>query len=186
MIVAEVGGSKATLYRYFPTKEALVAGLITDVIDRAQQAQGGVTAAAFAALPLRDALTRIGRATLEAVVSAPALGMLRLCLSEVNRFPQLARALWEHGPARSYALFAEFLVDRCARGELEVDDVQLASEHFLAAIAGHIQLKVAMGIAEAPKPREMEARVAAAVETFLARYQRTAPAPPRARRAARR
>ncbi|MCA9679161.1 MAG: TetR/AcrR family transcriptional regulator, partial [Myxococcales bacterium] len=169
MIVAEVGGSKATLYKYFPTKEALVAGLITEVIDGAQRAQGGLAADALAALPLRDALTRIGRATLDAVVSAPAIGMLRLCLGEVNRFPDLARALWDHGPARSYAVFRAFLEDRRDRGELDVDDLQLASEHFLAAIAGHIQLKVAMRIAEPPPPRERDQRVAAAVATFLAR-----------------
>ena len=33
MIVAEVGGSKATLYRSFPAKEALIAGLMDQVAD---------------------------------------------------------------------------------------------------------------------------------------------------------
>lgn len=167
MIVAEVGGSKATLYKYFPTKEALVAGLIADVVERMSSAQGGLD---VADLPLREALMRFGRATLGAVVSDPALDMLRLSLGEHRRFPELAAAVWTNGPAVTYANFRRFLRERCERGELDVPDEQLAAEHFLAAIAGHIQLKVAMGMAKPPSKREVERRVAAATETFLARY----------------
>ena len=61
---------------------------------------------------------------------------------------------------------------RTKLGELAAQDTQLAAEHFLAAIAGHIQLKVAMGQATAPSPAEMDRRVEAAVDTFLARYER--------------
>jgi TetR/AcrR family transcriptional repressor of mexJK operon len=101
-----------------------------------------------------------------------AVTLLRLSLGEYGRFPQLARVVWEHGPAVTYANFQRFLADRQERGELEVDDPQLASEHFIAGIVGHIQLKVAMGITEPPSPEESEQRVAAAAATFLSRYGR--------------
>lgn len=172
MIVAAVGGSKATLYKHFPSKESLVEGLIDQAASRAQPAQ------APEALPLREALTQLGRATLDAVVSDAAAAALRLCLGSYGRFPQLARTVWDHGPALTYARFAGFLERRCAAGELVVPDTQLACEHFLAGIAGHIQLKVAMGVCPPPDEAERARRVDAAVETFLARYA----APPSKRR----
>lgn len=166
-IVAEVGGSKATLYKVFPTKEDLVRGVITEALDQSSAGQGGPS---IEAMPLRDALMRLGRITHEVVVGEGAVAMLRLAMGEVHRFPELAEAVWQVGPARSYARFRVFLEARCAAGELAVPDVQLASEQFLATIAGHIQLKVAMGVAPPPSAAEREARVASAVETFLARY----------------
>ncbi len=167
MIVAEAGGSKATLYKYFSSKQALVAGLIDDIVEGINRNH---PAFAVDDVPLREALTRVGRAVLDAVVSDNAVDTLRLALGEYNRFPELARTVWEHGPAVSYTNFRVFIERRQKRGELRYDDAQLTAEHFLAAIAGHIQLKVAMGMCEAPRPKERERRVEAAVDCFLARY----------------
>jgi len=105
--------------KYFPSKEALVEGLIDQVAAGVQPALN------VDALPLRVALTQIGRATLDAVVSEPAAAALRLCLGAYGRFPQLARTVWTHGPEVTYAGFARFIEQRCTTGELEVDDVQL-------------------------------------------------------------
>lgn len=167
MIVAEVGGSKATLYRHFPSKDELIAGLMDQVVA-AMSAR--TPPATLDDAPLEQALTTVGSALLRAVVSPGAVTLLRLCLGEYGRFPDLARVVWEHGPAVTYANFARLLDQRRSRGELAVDDLQLASEHFLAAIAGHIQLAVAMGMREPPGEDEIERRVAAAVATFIARY----------------
>lgn len=167
MIVAQAGGSKATLYRYFPSKDDLIAGLMDDVVATIGRQ---VPSKALDDLPLEVALTGIGRAMLDGVLSPRAITLFRLSLAEYGRFPQLARVVWEHGPARTYATFHGFLSDRQARGEVLVDDLQLASEHFIAGIVGHIQTKVAMGMAERPSPEEAERRVAAAVAAFLARY----------------
>ncbi len=167
MIVAEAGGSKATLYQYFPEKDALVAGLMDQV---AASVSSRTPSLAVDDVPLEEALTIIGRRALEGVVSPRAIGLLRLCLGEYGRFPELARVVWEHGPAVTYANFRRFLEERQARGEVRVEDTQLAAEHFIAGIVGHLQLKVAMGMAEPPSSDEIDRRVAAAAATFLARY----------------
>lgn len=171
MIVGEAGGSKATLYKHFPSKESLIAGLMDDVVAsiRTQTLPAGV-----GEMPLREALTAIGRVVLAAVGSEQAIAVFRLCLGEYGRFPELARVVWDHGPAVTYANFHRFLEDRRDRGEVEYDDVQFASEQFIAGIVGHLQPKIAMGIAEPPSEEESALRVASAVETFMARYARGA------------
>ena len=166
-IVAEVGGSKATLYRHYPTKADLVAGLIEQV-----SASVGLRVDELAAddVPVAAALTAIGRAALRGVTSPEAIAVVRISLSERFRFPELAQVVWEHGPALTYDRFRTFLERRTASGELHVDDPQLAAEHFIAGLVGHLQPKVAMGIADPPDDAEVERRVAAAVTAFLAAY----------------
>jgi TetR/AcrR family transcriptional regulator, mexJK operon transcriptional repressor len=171
MLVDEVGGSKATLYTRFPTKAALVTGLM----DRVAASVSPPVDHASNAAPLEDELVRIGTVALRGVVSGQAVAVLRICLGEHGRFPELAKVVWEHGPAITYGSFRAFVEERQRRGELDVPDPQLAAEQFLAGIVGHIQLKVAFGVAEPPDEAEVERRVRSAVATFLARY---ATAPP--------
>ena len=166
MILAEVGGSKATLYKCFPSKDALVAGLM----DRVSQSVGQDRDALNDERPLEEALLGYGEAVLRAVTSERAVTLLRLCLGEHGRFPELSRVVWEHGPAITYARFRAFLDARTRAGEAHVEDPQLAAEQFIAGIVGHIQLKIAMGQAAPLNDDEITGRVASAVATFLARY----------------
>jgi TetR/AcrR family transcriptional regulator, mexJK operon transcriptional repressor len=167
MVVTEVGGSKATLYRYFPSKDDLVTGLIARV---------GATVSAdmvdptTSTVPLADELAAVARSACRGVWSPAAVAVLRLCLGEYSRFPDLATAVWEHGPARTYANFQALIAERQRRGEILVDDPQIAAEQFLGGTVGHIQLKIAFGMTEPPSESELEARVQAAVRGFLARY----------------
>jgi TetR/AcrR family transcriptional regulator, mexJK operon transcriptional repressor len=166
MLVAEVGGSKATLYKHFPTKESLVTGLM----DRVAATVNPIADHTANTEPLAEELIRIGTAALRGVTSPQGIAVLRICLGEYGRFPELARVVWNHGPAVTYANFHAFVNERRRRGELDVDDPQLAAEHFIASLVGHIQLKVAFGIADPPDDTEIDRRVRSAVATFLARY----------------
>jgi TetR/AcrR family transcriptional regulator, mexJK operon transcriptional repressor len=167
MVIAETGGSKATLYKHFPTKEDLVTGLMEQVADTVSLEMDDPTTST---LPLTDGLTAIARSTCQGVWSPGAAAVLRLCLGEYGRFPELAHTVWSVGPTRSYANFRAFLAERQRRGEVTVDDTQIAAEQFLGGLVGHLQLKIAFGMTRPPTQDEIDARVDSAVTTFLARY----------------
>lgn len=166
MIVARTGGSKATLYKHFPSKEALVAGVMEQLVGRASEAAPGLDEA----LPCPEALDRFGRTLLGAIASPEAVALVRLSLGEYARFPEVARLVWERGPAVTYTRFRRFLAAREASGELVVPDHQLAAEQFISGLVGHAQLKVAFGQGEPPDEEEIAVRVASSVQTFMARY----------------
>jgi TetR/AcrR family transcriptional repressor of mexJK operon len=167
MLIAEVGGSKATLYKHFPAKGDLVAGLIDRIADTISQ---DMTDPKASTTPLADELTAIARSACSGVWSPDAIALVRLCLGEFGRFPQLARTIWEHAPAVTYANFTAFIAERQRRGEIIVDDPQIAAEQFLGGTVGHQQLKLAFGMTTPPTDSETEARIESAVKTFLARY----------------
>lgn len=162
-IVSEAGGSKATIYRYFSSKEELFEALIDDVRAGTESAPA---VGDLAELELVDALDRVGRDVAAAALDPRIVVLLRMALGEFNRFPELARALFDRGPAASYRRFLALLADRAATGEVEVPDPQIAAEQFFGGIVGHQQMRLALGAGE-PTPEEIDARVRSAVEAFV-------------------
>lgn len=166
-LVAAAGGSKATLYRYFSSKEELFEAIIADLTDTTVADR---SVDELADLRLEEGLRAIGHATARAALSEQATVLFRLAVGEYVRFPELAQLMFERGPAVSYARLRDFLAGRAAAGEIHVDDPQIAAEQFLGGIVGHLQLRRALG--QAPTdPTQITARVEAGVKTFLAAHR---------------
>lgn len=166
-LVAEAGGSKATLYRYFSSKQDLFEAIIADLTASTVTER---PTGELAALSLEEGLRAIGHATAQAALSDRATVLFRLAIGEYNRFPELARAMFERGPAISYARLRDFIASRVQAGEIKVGDTQIAAEQFLGGIVGHQQLRVALG-QDQPDPSAITARVEAAIESFLVTHQ---------------
>lgn len=167
-LVAATGGSKATLYRYFSSKEEMFEAIIADLGETILATR---SADELAGLDLEEGLRAIGLATAGAALSEQATVLFRLATAEIGRFPQLAQIMFERGPAVSYARLRDFLSERVKVGEIEVDDLQIAAEQFLGGIVGHQQLRRALG-QEPVDASGITARVEAAITTFLAAHRR--------------
>lgn len=165
-IVVAAGGSKATLYRYFASKEDLFVAIIDDLTGSTVSER---PLDELATVSLDEGLRAIGHATARAALSEQAAVMFRLAAGELTRFPQLAQVMYERGPAVSYARLREFLTARAVAGDIVVDDLQIAAEQFLGGIVGHQQLRRALG-QPSPTASEISARVEAAIRTFRAAY----------------
>lgn len=105
-IAAEVGGSKSTLYRYFPSKAALFAAYVEEV--------GTLTCAALAAVDVEGkepetVLADTARAYLDLMLTPSALAVTRLVMAEAGRFPEVGRIFYERGIQRSEQQIAAIL-----------------------------------------------------------------------------
>lgn len=164
-VVAEAGGSKATLYRYFRSKRELFEAIIDDL--GASNLPPAVESADAA--PLDEALRAFGHGVAAAALSERAIVLLRLAIGEAARFPELGQALFERGPALSYARFAALVAPHVESRELAIADIDVAAEQFIGGIVGHQQLRMALAVST-PTPAEIDTRVEAAVTAFLATY----------------
>lgn len=165
-IVRATGGSKETLYRNFDSKEALFAAVIDDL----QTTLAAVPSSPeIVDLPVEEGLRLLGRATASAALSDRAIALLRLASGEHNRFPELAKLLFELAPARSYARLRAYLRAKQESGEVDIADFQIAAEQFLSGLVGHQQLRMLLGAGK-PSSRDMDKRVDAAVVAFVRAY----------------
>lgn len=171
-IVEAAGGSKATLYRHFDSKEALFEAIIDDVASKLTPP--GMPAG-YLDLPLEQGLRILGHATAAGALSQQAAVLTRLASAEVNRFPNLAKLLYDRGPALTYQRFGHYLEHKERQGEIALNlDRQIAAEQFISSIVGHQQLRMQLAIGT-PTKSEIEARVEAATATFITTYATPSP-----------
>ena len=161
-VLAEVGGSKRTLYRHFPTKEDLFTAIVTNVSDR-------VLAALEPASDddVRTALTDMGRRYLTVLLSPEGLSLYRAMVSEAPHFPELSKAFFRDGPGRASLYLSRFIREQVEKGVLDVTDAKVAASQFLGAVRGDIHLSAVLSSRQPTKPAIRRA-VEQAVDTFLA------------------
>lgn len=163
-IVAAAGGSKATLYRYFESKEALFAAIIDEI---AAASAPETIDDELAAADLEPGLRLIATTTTRGALHPRTIELLQLAVAEARRFPNLAEVLFAKGPAVNYERLRTFLRRHEALGTIELRDAQIAAEQFLGGIVGHQQLRMSLAL-PAPSDADITQRIDAAVTAFLA------------------
>jgi AcrR family transcriptional regulator len=162
-IAQRAGGSKTTLWSYFPSKDLLFAAVVDDIVQ--------VHAKALSVdlpldLPVPEILRRFGLALLDSIYSSEILSLHRLVAGEADRFPHLAALFYERGPARGKARLANYLAAKMNDGALRQGDPALAGRQFAGLCQGAQFHSVLFGMAEVPDHDAREAEVAAAVDSF--------------------
>jgi TetR/AcrR family transcriptional regulator, mexJK operon transcriptional repressor len=166
-IAMEASVSKGTLYNYFPSKAALFAAYVGQECSRnltsifAGADHDGEPAAV---------LRTLGRRMVELMISPVGRTIYRVVISEVTRFPELAHAFFDAGPARAIQQLSDWLAEETRRGRLVVTDPEFAAEQFFSLCQTRLVLRQKLALLDAPGPGEVEFVVDAAVTMFLRFY----------------
>ena len=123
-IVEKSGGSKATLYSYYPTK----ADLFRAVVDSIVTTQEGPKLESLD--NVRDTLVSFAEHRLGIVFSKNHRALMRLIISERERFPDIARMYYEQGPLHSHMVLREYFEVLIAKGLLDIRSADEACEFF--------------------------------------------------------
>lgn len=163
-IAERVGGSKGTLYNYFPSKKDLFLAVVQCRAERALEDIGAPTGN-FA--DLEAALRDIGLRTLRSALGADAIAFYRLLISEAGRFPEIGAFFYaEHRRRLVAPLLPHFERELDIRASGFVDHLE-AGELFYDLCAGSIHRRALMGIPVASDAEAIAAQVERAVGLFL-------------------
>jgi len=167
-ISAKVGGSKTTLWTYFPSKQELFAAVLDDLVERYGRAldvnldpEGEV----------KNELCTFALALLETLHSEPIIDMHRLVFSEAGRFPELSAMMYERGPARGKKRLQHFFEEAMRLGKIRQGDATLASHHLPGLLQTGSAQQHLLGLAPRPSDEELNEEAARAVDTFLRGWQ---------------
>lgn len=167
-ISAKVGGSKTTLWTYFPSKQELFAAVLDDLVERYGRAleveldPGG---------DIAGELGRFASALLETLHTGPIIDLHRLLFAEAGRFPELSAMMYARGPARGKARLQRFFEDAMALGRLRLGDAAAAAEHFPGMLQTGSAQKHLLGLIDRPSDTELAREAGQVVETFLRGWQ---------------
>lgn len=166
-IAAELGGSKRTLWSYFPSKQALFAAVIEDTVAAVR---GGIVLSASGGTPSK-VLETLCRSAIEQMTSPIVLQLYRLVSPLAERNPEIGQMFYERGPRRTQQLIGDFLRDNFA-SLLATDDFVQAGKDLFALAVSDLHFEAIWGINASPSANMKDARAKHAVRLFLRAYSR--------------
>jgi len=162
-----VGGSNATLYNYFPSKEAL----FLEVMYQANQAE--ITAAHdmldVEADDISEALQNFGKSLLALMYSLDVMAIRRLATSSFGN-EELSRTFYERGPKRTMDELSAFLRAAMDKGQLRQCDPAVATLHLRALLESELLDRFIFQIEIDCNPTRIAQFVERAVAVFMAAY----------------
>lgn len=169
VIARDAGVSKATLYSYFPDKQALFMAVL------GQECDLHICASAddcLGQMELPEALHRIASTFLTFILSEDGMKFFRICAAESVRFPELGQAFYQAGPRKELDELVEFLTSDHASAYLDIDDAHQAADTLMQLCRTDLLLQRMMGVIPVPSAEMIDVQAQNAVRTFMARYGR--------------
>ncbi len=167
MIAARLGGSKATLYGYFHSKEQLFATAVTSALEETGEE---MLASLASTDDIATVLAHYGQLYLDLVTRPEILAIQRTVLSE-GQGSTLGREVYELGPQRGLNGLIAFLEKRAATGEIDLPSAGIGALHFKALLEAGVTEPLLYGLVEVRGKREA---VETAVAAFMRIYGRSA------------
>jgi AcrR family transcriptional regulator len=167
-IAARVGGSRATLYGYFSSKEELFIA-VTHGTARTHFAP------IFAALgqevddDLEQVLQRFGEKVLAVVCQQEAIQARRAVIAESGR-SDIGRLFYEGGPKKGLTELAGFLELQMQKGRLRKADPEVAARHLTALLDSETVTPCLLGLEGALSRKDLREATRRALQAFLGGY----------------
>ena len=167
-ITAHAGVSKQTLYRYYPSKEALFA----DVLDELTLQRGRELAwppeRAFNVTTLAEltaALTWLARDIVADTLRPSLIALMRVLIAEAPRFPHLAELFRTTVSGPGFAAVTGLLEHARAAGVVTVSETRAAARLFLGALLTYYTVDGFFALEAPPLPPDAE--IEAIVRMFV-------------------
>ena len=170
-IAAEARVSKPTIYAHFGSKEELFRRIIAAIVEEAQ-----ASLTAFTPAPAQDAydtvreLSEYAGIWMRSILQPDLLALRRLVIGEAARFPAVALAYYQGGPAHVEARLAARLGELAQAGYLAVADPLVAAQQFGYLVVGPLQTRAMFVPSEPPTPAETARAIEIGIAAFLSLY----------------
>jgi TetR/AcrR family transcriptional repressor of mexJK operon len=172
-IAASAEVSKQTVYKHFGDKRALLAAIVSAVVDSTVRPFVDRIAALPATDDLEDDLVLLAADYLRSVLAEPVVQLRRLIVAEASHVPELAELYYDRVPAETLRAFPDAFGELDRRGLLQVAETHVAAEHFAFLVVGRsIDRALFFGGPETLAELDVAAYVRSGVRVFLAGHGR--------------
>ena len=166
-IANRTGGSKATLYNYFSSKEELFAAVI-DEFGRQRIAE------AFMSMnpdkPVREEITRLGLHYLCFILNPDVIGLRAVIVHESAR-TNIGREYYRLGPQRGWQYISQYIEQQSRSGQLcVIENSWAAAMHLKGLLEVEMHEPLLLGARACPDDKEMAEVVERAINVFMLAY----------------
>ncbi|TCJ12750.1 TetR/AcrR family transcriptional regulator [Parasulfuritortus cantonensis] len=166
-ICARVGGSKATLYNHFASKEELFLTVMFQASEHEFEAVHRLLDPDIG--DVAGALRDFGRGFLAVLYSPQVTAARRLVIAEAHR-SELGRACYALGPGKGDAALAGFLETAMQAGKLRPAEPRIAASHLRGLLEAELLERFLFGVLTDIGAEALGPMVERAVEVFMRAY----------------
>jgi AcrR family transcriptional regulator len=164
-IVNRIGGSKSTIYSYYPSKAELVQAVVNHAAEiKLREAFMLLDPAS----PLVDTLRRFGRIYLAQLLTPEMLSAMRIAQQDGAR-SATGQHFYANGPRVGWNMMQTWLEQQAAAGTLVDCDGRVAAMHLKGLLQSELLDQAMYGLPPPPAPAIQQA-AERAVATFLLAY----------------
>jgi len=166
-IAAVAGGSRATLWGHFPSKDVL----FDAVMDRlTAQFRQELTQILNPADSVEVALRRFCSQYVGKITSPDSIAIHRLVIGEVNRSPEIGRIFHLRAPGLTRKQLAAYFDGAVARGAMRPCDTRAAAHQLAGLCLSGSHQRLLLGVQDSVTEAELAGEVAAIMSTFRRAY----------------
>jgi len=167
-LAKRLGGSKATLYGYFPSKQALFVAVVrasstshlSEAIEELAQEVEGASA-------LEPRLRRFAERMLQVLTNDQgAIAVYRMVIAEAGH-SEVGELFSAAGPSEAIAALATLLAAAMARGELRDADPNITAAQFMALVTAETSARLLMREPQALTLAQIRKMAKRAVDMFF-------------------
>lgn len=163
-IVEKSGGSKATLYSYYPTKADLFRAVVDSIVSSDERSE-------LQSLDnVRDTLVQFAETRMSVIFSREHRSLMRLIIAERDRFQDIARLYYERGPLRSHTQLRDYFETLIEKGLIDIRSADEASEFFRGMLLHQRYIDQLYLNSPVPSAEEVSVRARHVVDRFLEAY----------------
>ncbi len=165
-IAKQLGGSKATLYNYFNSKEEIFAAVMES--SATEQISNS-----FLSLDVnrcvKTSLLEFGYNFLDSILTPDAIAVYRMAVSEADR-SEIGRHFYNNGPKKGWTHLSEYIALQIEKGQLRECDSWIAAMQFKALLSAEYVEQYAFAAIDKPSQDQVKSTVEEAVNTFMTLY----------------
>ncbi|KTB62397.1 TetR family transcriptional regulator [Pseudomonas viridiflava ICMP 13104] len=167
-VTKRMGGSKATIYSYFPSKEVLFIAVVNRLATaHLAEAVSELAIRDDAEIELRTLFTRFGERMLMVLINDDkALAVYRMVVAESGH-SDIGMMFYESGPSECLQTVTSLMTLAMQRGQLRDTDPHIAALQLTSLLTAETDIRLYQ---QAPMPlsiEEIRAMVERAVDTFM-------------------
>jgi TetR/AcrR family transcriptional repressor of cmeABC operon len=166
-IVRRAGGSLATLYAEFGTKDELFEAVMN---RRATTMFTSIVSSKSRTPDVAGELLQLAKRLQTHMLSDDALAVYRLAVHEGPKFPSVRNAVLINGLQEFLSRLGDYFAALNESGQLEIADPAVAAELFMTLIQGQLRTIAACGDAGRLSRKHRAEHLSRAVEVFLRIY----------------
>lgn len=163
-VVSRTGGSKASLYSYFGSKEGLFGEMVS---TGCKEFLRNVAIPTAIEGNLQKTLKAFGLRFFKLYTEPGRVRLMRTVIAEATRFPQFAEQLYREGPQQVRIGLSAFFKQCHAEGLLHAPNADFAAIQFITLVKGHCQFRSLFGLSPLALDLTPEAFIDDTVRLFL-------------------